>query len=222
MRQSGHTSAMCWHCILSRAVVISLCRVCVLLCRWLRQHPRVLSMKFKSGVKRAEMSNAIDVFVTAGKGLVCMGDLSWEKWKVRKIICCPLARWMLFCRISLPSNGSIWIMMFVSGIKWEDKSELLCVVLCTTVVHNVHVNVSCAYICVFVSFRLHLLYICNLCAGYDNKKQSLKKILNTLFKYWVNYKGSWHSSLKHLNHWWKAVQSLICYSGIQYVTACLL
>jgi len=32
--------------------------------RWLRQHPRVLSMKFKHGVKRAEMANAIDVFVT--------------------------------------------------------------------------------------------------------------------------------------------------------------
>jgi phosphoribosylaminoimidazolecarboxamide formyltransferase / IMP cyclohydrolase len=30
---------------------------------WLRNHPRVLSMKFKQGVKRAEISNAIDNFV---------------------------------------------------------------------------------------------------------------------------------------------------------------
>ncbi|XP_029461981.1 bifunctional purine biosynthesis protein PURH [Rhinatrema bivittatum] len=31
---------------------------------WLRHHPRVLSMKFKAGVKRAEISNAIDQYVT--------------------------------------------------------------------------------------------------------------------------------------------------------------
>ena len=31
------------------------------------------------------------------------------------------------------------------------------------------------------------------------------------FKYWI---GTWHSSLKRLNCWWKAVQSLICYSWI--------
>ncbi|XP_051919117.1 bifunctional purine biosynthesis protein PURH [Hippocampus zosterae] len=31
---------------------------------WLRHHPRVLSMKFRSGVKRAEMANAIDQYVT--------------------------------------------------------------------------------------------------------------------------------------------------------------
>ncbi|XP_048861852.1 bifunctional purine biosynthesis protein PURH [Brienomyrus brachyistius] len=37
---------------------------------WLRHHPRVLSMKFKSGVKRAEMANAIDQYVsgTIGEG----------------------------------------------------------------------------------------------------------------------------------------------------------
>lgn len=31
---------------------------------WLRHHPRVLSMKFRSGVKRAEMANAIDQYVS--------------------------------------------------------------------------------------------------------------------------------------------------------------
>lgn len=35
---------------------------------WLRQHPRVLSLKFKSGVKRAEISNAIDNFVNGTVG----------------------------------------------------------------------------------------------------------------------------------------------------------
>lgn len=33
-------------------------------CWWLRHHPQVLSMKFKPGVKRAEISNAIDQYVT--------------------------------------------------------------------------------------------------------------------------------------------------------------
>lgn len=44
---------------------------------WLRHHPRVLSMKFRPGVKRAEMANAIDQFVsgTIGEG----PDL--EVWK---------------------------------------------------------------------------------------------------------------------------------------------
>lgn len=38
---------------------------------WLRHHPRVLNMKFKKGVKRAEMSNCIDNFVgdTVGKDM---------------------------------------------------------------------------------------------------------------------------------------------------------
>ncbi|KAM8933391.1 bifunctional purine biosynthesis protein ATIC [Pelodytes ibericus] len=31
---------------------------------WLRHHPRVLGMKFKAGVKRAEMANAIDQYVS--------------------------------------------------------------------------------------------------------------------------------------------------------------
>ncbi|KAM3877382.1 bifunctional purine biosynthesis protein ATIC [Diretmus argenteus] len=37
---------------------------------WLRHHPRVLAMKFRSGVKRAEMANAIDQYVsgTIGEG----------------------------------------------------------------------------------------------------------------------------------------------------------
>jgi len=38
---------------------------------WLRQHPKVLNMKFKQGVKRAERSNLIDAYVTniLGKGM---------------------------------------------------------------------------------------------------------------------------------------------------------
>uniref|UniRef100_A0A674PFW9 Bifunctional purine biosynthesis protein ATIC n=2 Tax=Takifugu rubripes TaxID=31033 RepID=A0A674PFW9_TAKRU len=37
---------------------------------WLRHHPRVLNMKFRTGVKRAEMANAIDQYVsdTIGEG----------------------------------------------------------------------------------------------------------------------------------------------------------
>lgn len=31
---------------------------------WLRHHPRVLGMKFKAGVKRAEISNAVDQYVS--------------------------------------------------------------------------------------------------------------------------------------------------------------
>lgn len=38
---------------------------------WLRQHPNVAGMKFKAGVKRAEISNAIDNYVngTVGKDM---------------------------------------------------------------------------------------------------------------------------------------------------------
>lgn len=35
---------------------------------WLRQHPKVLNMKFKKGVKRAEISNAIDNYVNGSVG----------------------------------------------------------------------------------------------------------------------------------------------------------
>ncbi|XP_046393476.1 bifunctional purine biosynthesis protein ATIC [Ischnura elegans] len=43
---------------------------------WLRQHPNVINMKFKKGVKRAEISNAIDNYVngTVGKD---MDEKTW-------------------------------------------------------------------------------------------------------------------------------------------------
>ncbi|MBZ3879907.1 Bifunctional purine biosynthesis protein PURH [Sciurus carolinensis] len=44
---------------------------------WLRHHPRVLSMKFKTGVKRAEISNAIDQYVT---GTIGEGE-DLRKWQ---------------------------------------------------------------------------------------------------------------------------------------------
>lgn len=44
---------------------------------WLRHHPQVLAMKFKAGVKRAEISNAIDQYVT---GTIGEGD-DLVKWK---------------------------------------------------------------------------------------------------------------------------------------------
>lgn len=37
---------------------------------WLRQHPKVVGMKFKKGVKRAEISNAIDNYVNGTIGKV--------------------------------------------------------------------------------------------------------------------------------------------------------
>lgn len=38
---------------------------------WLRHHPKVLNLKFKAGVKRADISNAIDNYVlgTVGKDM---------------------------------------------------------------------------------------------------------------------------------------------------------
>lgn len=41
--------------------------------RWLRQHPKVLGMQFKTGVKRAEKNNAIDQYVLGlvGKVGIC-------------------------------------------------------------------------------------------------------------------------------------------------------
>lgn len=42
---------------------------------WLRQHPRVLGMSFKKGVKRAEMSNAVDNYVN---GTIDLDLAGWE------------------------------------------------------------------------------------------------------------------------------------------------
>ncbi|XP_046846351.1 bifunctional purine biosynthesis protein ATIC-like [Xenia sp. Carnegie-2017] len=44
---------------------------------WLRQHPKVLGMKFRTGVKRAEKSNVIDVFVNGTVGQ----DMSRSTWE---------------------------------------------------------------------------------------------------------------------------------------------
>jgi len=43
---------------------------------WLRHHPKVLGMQFAKGVKRAEMSNCIDVYVNGTVG----SDMSAEEW----------------------------------------------------------------------------------------------------------------------------------------------
>lgn len=39
---------------------------------WLRHHPKVLAFDFKKGAKRADKSNAIDLFVTNQTGEVCL------------------------------------------------------------------------------------------------------------------------------------------------------
>nr|ODN88894.1 phosphoribosylaminoimidazolecarboxamide formyltransferase/IMP cyclohydrolase [Cryptococcus depauperatus CBS 7855] len=46
---------------------------------WLRHHPRVLSLPFKKGIKRADKANAIDLFVT-GQAFEAEGDerAQWE------------------------------------------------------------------------------------------------------------------------------------------------
>lgn len=44
---------------------------------WLRQHPKVLGMKFKKGVKRAEISNAIDICVLGTVGQ----DMDTKAWE---------------------------------------------------------------------------------------------------------------------------------------------
>ncbi|XP_015520302.2 bifunctional purine biosynthesis protein ATIC [Neodiprion lecontei] len=43
---------------------------------WLRQHPKVTGMKFKKGIKRAEISNAIDNYVNGSIGK----DMDRESW----------------------------------------------------------------------------------------------------------------------------------------------
>jgi phosphoribosylaminoimidazolecarboxamide formyltransferase/IMP cyclohydrolase len=44
---------------------------------WLRHHPRVLSLPFKKGIKRAEKANAIDLFV-GGEALDGSEKTQWE------------------------------------------------------------------------------------------------------------------------------------------------
>lgn len=44
---------------------------------WLRQHPRVIGMKFKKGVTRAEISNAIDNYVNGSLGK----DMDLKTWE---------------------------------------------------------------------------------------------------------------------------------------------
>ncbi|XP_077867113.1 bifunctional purine biosynthesis protein ATIC-like, partial [Saccoglossus kowalevskii] len=44
---------------------------------WLRQHPKVLGMHFKKGVKRAEKSNAIDNYVNGTVGQ----DMETSAWE---------------------------------------------------------------------------------------------------------------------------------------------
>ncbi|XP_070499742.1 bifunctional purine biosynthesis protein ATIC [Chironomus tepperi] len=56
---------------------------------WLRHHPKVLAMKFKQGVKRAEMSNVIDNFVngTIGQDMtIKQFESMFEKENIPKLL----------------------------------------------------------------------------------------------------------------------------------------
>lgn len=44
---------------------------------WLRQHPTVTSLTFKKSVKRAEISNLIDVYVNGSIGK----EIDYDSWK---------------------------------------------------------------------------------------------------------------------------------------------
>lgn len=56
---------------------IYICIYCIILYyRWLRQHPKVIGMKFKKRVKRAEISNAIDNYVNGSIGKD-MDEATW-------------------------------------------------------------------------------------------------------------------------------------------------
>jgi len=48
---------------------------------WLRQHPNVLNMKFKAGIKRAEKANLIDAYVNGNIGK----ELNEEAWKEKLV-----------------------------------------------------------------------------------------------------------------------------------------
>ncbi|CAL1288988.1 unnamed protein product, partial [Larinioides sclopetarius] len=49
---------------------------------WLRHHPKVLGMQFQKGVKRAEISNIIDVFVSGTIGKVSIFLNNWIYFKM--------------------------------------------------------------------------------------------------------------------------------------------
>lgn len=53
---------------------------------WLRQHPNVLSMKFKKGVTRAEISNAIDNYVNGSVGK----DMDKKDWESKFEVVPPM------------------------------------------------------------------------------------------------------------------------------------
>lgn len=76
---------------------------------WLRHHPRVLSMKFKAGVKRAEISNAIDQYVTG-----TIGEVSAERLPQRLQLL-PHS-WNRYCR-----GGQ-----FPTATSWPGQSALVC------------------------------------------------------------------------------------------------
>lgn len=59
---------------------------------WLRHHPQVLSMKFKTGVKRAEISNAIDQYVTGTIGEVrAVAECGWSVLVCLPFLCSRLS-----------------------------------------------------------------------------------------------------------------------------------
>ncbi|KAI3630394.1 hypothetical protein MIR68_011829 [Amoeboaphelidium protococcarum] len=50
---------------------------------WLRYHPRVLAMKFKQGIKRADISNAIDLYVSGEVQTMPKDGVEYNEWATK-------------------------------------------------------------------------------------------------------------------------------------------
>uniref|UniRef100_A0A3B3RAS8 Bifunctional purine biosynthesis protein ATIC n=1 Tax=Paramormyrops kingsleyae TaxID=1676925 RepID=A0A3B3RAS8_9TELE len=87
---------------------------------WLRHHPRVLSMKFKSGVKRAEMANAIDQYVSGTIGEVRPYPKSGDFSHLNTFLC--LDRCLCLNSVTILLFG-VWMLQGPDLALWKSLFE---------------------------------------------------------------------------------------------------
>ena len=111
---------------------------------WLRQHPKVLSLPFKPGIRRADRDNTIDVYISEDEHDDVLRDGAWEQFFTEKPEVLTLAEkkeWI--AKNTEVSLGSDAFFPFGDNIERAHKSGVQYIAQAGGSVRDDHVIMTC-------------------------------------------------------------------------------
>ncbi len=125
---------------------------------WLRQHPKVMALPFKEGIKRADRDNTIDVYISEEEHDDVLREGTWQNFFTERPEVLTLAEkkeWLQ--KLSGVSLGSDAFFPFGDNIERAHKSGVLYIAEAGGSVRDDNVIATCdkyGMVCVFTGVRL--------------------------------------------------------------------